>query len=118
MHLIRRATCRLHITTADRRARGSPYLYTAALSALLRLENMHDTYKYVPVPSLIYSLLNDLILSYIHSVYFAFLQIFQGLRSNFAPCVIASGTFSEHVNSVSETPESSTRPAPSLAGSF
>ena len=58
MHLIRRATCRRRFIIVEHRAGGSSYLYTAALSALLRLSKMYERYKYVPVRSLIYSLVN------------------------------------------------------------
>ena len=63
MHLIRRAICPPpKMIIADLRAGGTPYLYTAALSALLRLGKMHETYIYVPARFLIYSLMNGLIL--------------------------------------------------------
>ena len=63
MHLIRRAACRQHFIIPDLRAGGSSYLYSCCIIySVAILKKMHETYKYVPVRSLIYSLVNGLIL--------------------------------------------------------
>ena len=80
---------------------------------------MHETYIYVPVRFLIYSLVNGLILcKHFDSVQLVFLQTSEVFSSDLTPSGVIFGILSEYVSFVSESPENSTCAAPSLAGSL